>query len=368
MVLSAVGLAVLGFVAYLALGSSGAGPSMLSAGPRGWIVAREYLAARGVELEMPRSLEGEELGSFDGTLLTAFPWSPRGAASRSAFQEHLRRGGTLAIGYSGEAEFLGPEPLLLESLGSSLQRKRARPPLAPWHWHRHESETWELQASKAGGRPVVIGALTTVPQPPEEAVVLYSAQVGGSKVPVVFSFPSKTGTVLVFPAEAISNGRLLQPGNADLLEDLRRWLGDRWVVDELAHGLEPLTSPALRSYRLTYDLFLGHLLLLYLLAVLRLGRRFGRPWRETPARVGSAATFLLGLGGLHHRLGHHQEAAHRLLQRVKKLDPHWEVPDDVQVVPTKSGKALVSLARRVATSRRGEPRASDTNIEKDIHD
>ena len=45
--------------------------------------------------------------------------------------------------------------------------------------------------------------------------------------------------------------------------------------------------------------------------------------------TGSTGSFLLGLGALHHRLGHHAEAARRLLERVRELDRGADLPADL---------------------------------------
>jgi hypothetical protein len=94
----------------------------------------------------------------------------------------------------------------------------------------------------------------------------------------------------------------------------------------------------------------SHLAVLYLVALWTLSRRFGPAWSEPPAVTGTTGSFLLGLGALHHRLGHHREAAERLLERVRELDPGADLAG---LGPADGPRELVALARRVAARRKG---------------
>ena len=68
--------------------------------------------------------------------------------------------------------------------------------------------------------------------------------------------------------------------------------------------------------------------------------------------TGSTGSFLLGLGALHHRLGHHAEAARRLLERARELDPGADLPADLDRRAATAGpRELVELAREVAGRR-----------------
>ena len=72
--------------------------------------------------------------------------------------------------------------------------------------------------------------------------------------------------------------------------------------------------------------------------------------------TGSAGAFLLGLGALHHRLGHHAEAARRLLERVRELDRDADFPAELDRRAAAAGpRELVALAREVARRRAGHP-------------
>ena len=337
----------------LLLSPGAAGPSVLSRGPDGWVGARAYLAARGVELTL---LDAPPTAPAGGALVTAFPWqSSAPATSVEPFRRFARGGGFLAVGFSGEAP-RPSEDALLNALGCPTFEARPSLPLAPVAWWRYRHEVWQGEPVDGASRPLSLRAPSYVPEPPEGAQIHYIAGAGDREIPLVFSFPLGEGRVLVLPAQAIANGFLGQPGNVDLLENLRQWLGNAWAVDEAAHGLRPVNAEGVSSAGgLAFDLFALHLLMLYGLAILGLTRRFGPPWREPPARTGSARSFLLGLGALHHRLGHHRDAGRRLLSRIQELEPNLDLEAAVGRVQATDGKSLVRLARRVSALRRGEP-------------
>jgi hypothetical protein len=191
-----------------------------------------------------------------------------------------------------------------------------------------------------------VRALRRVPRAPDGARVLYRAQ---GRWPAVFDVKVGDGRVIVLPAEALSNARLFQPGNADLLETLSGALVEPWWFDEYHHGLSMPTPGSAPPSTLAFDVAALHLVLLYVLAVAALARRFGPAWAEPPALAGSTGTFLLGLGALHHRLGHHQAAARLLLDRVRQFDRSWSPsPDMVRAAHAADADALVELAREVA--------------------
>jgi hypothetical protein len=135
--------------------------------------------------------------------------------------------------------------------------------------------------------------------------------------------------VVVLPAQALANCRLGHPGNADLLASLRQWLGPSWVFDEYRHGLSAPRSAADRAPLLAFDLLGIHLAVFYLLAVVALAMRFGPPWKVDSRVPGSTAAFLVGLGRLHDRLGHHTEAARLLVERVGEFDVRVPLPERV---------------------------------------
>ncbi|HEX3553184.1 MAG TPA: DUF4350 domain-containing protein [Thermoanaerobaculia bacterium] len=354
LVVSAAGLAVLVVLALLVSGRSEARGSVLSRGPGGWLAARRYLEARGVRVRLldrpPDSLEGR------GVLVTTFPWQQGLAASAGEpLEEHLRRGGTLVLAYSGDLENPA-ERVVLSSLDLSLREVR-KTTLNPLRWRQQVREEWDLRPAPGlagAGEPVRVWAPRWAPRVPQPATTLYQGP-GGE--PLVAALSHRRGTIWFVPADAFANARLgnvRSLGNADLLETLRRRLGDDWTFDEYHHGLagpSPVETVALSR---TLDLILLHLTVLYLAAVLTLARPFGPAWSPPPVVAGSAGAFLLGLGAIHHRLGHHREAARRLLVRVRELDRHLELPAALEGAAEIAGaRDLVALAREVARRRQG---------------
>ncbi|HEV7503463.1 MAG TPA: DUF4350 domain-containing protein [Thermoanaerobaculia bacterium] len=340
---------VLGVLVVLAAsGRSEARGSVLSRGPGGWLAARRYLEVRGARV---RLLDGP-LGSFQshGVLVTAFPWQ-QGLSEDAGepLEAHLRRGGSLVLAYSGDPANPA-ERVALKGLGLSLGEVR-KLTLNPLRWRRFSREEWDLRPApgvKGDGEPVSIWAPREAPVLPKQARTLFQGP-GGQ--PLVAALSRHRGTVWLVPADAFANARLGKAGNADLLETLRRGLGDDWTFDEYHHGFTG--RPLLETVALgrTLDLILLHLTVLYLAAVLVLARPFGPAWSEAPVVAGSAGAFLLGLGAIHHRLGHHREAAERLLKRVRELDRDFAYPDPDRRVENAGG--LIALARDVARRRRG---------------
>lgn len=360
-------MAILVVAAFLGSQSGGSGPSALSRGREGLVAARLYLEARGAAVALhDRSFEDLEGG---GVLVTAFPWRrllvPGGMEPLVAW---VQRGGTLIVAYSGQEVILSVEdgteiPLvetqqvkLLELFGLDLTAARENPPLSPGPWRRYMKEEWQLtpvelsgQGAGAGVEPLVMPAPRSVPRAVAGAQVWYRH--GESRRPAVFSVDRGRGRILVLPVTVLANAGLSRGGNADLLESLRRWLGDRWAFDEYHHGLvNPETVE--RTSRGAFDLIAVHLGLIYLLALLAMTRRFGPPWKEPPVRSGSTTAFLRGLGALHHRLGHHGAAAELLLERVRLLEPHVQIPEELEVgAGSSDGPGLVALAKAVARIR-----------------
>ena len=325
--------------------------SSLSRGSGGWLAARRYLEARGTEVK----LLDRPLDFFDGrgVLVVAFPWQVGAFSDPSdALADHLRRGGDLVVGYSGGMTALA-ELLALDALGGEVKEIRI-PPLRPRAWRRFVKTEWTLRPVGDGPRPrpLRLWAPRALPETPREARVLFRGPGGEA---AVFAFRRYGGRVVVLPADLFSNARLAQAGNADLLETLRRGLGTTWAFDEYHHGLATPEAVDTRVSGPVLDLLLVHLALLYLLAVWVLARRFGPAWREMPAIAGSTASFLLGLGALHHRMRHYQDAARLLLRRTRELDRDLVVPEslarraDVADTP----RELVGFARSLVRLRKG---------------
>jgi hypothetical protein len=349
-----VALAILVAIAVLAAGRSEARGSVLSRGPGGWLAARRYLEARGVRARLLDQPLDQLQGG--GVLVTAFPWQ-QGFLGNAGEQleAHLRRGGTLVLAYSGDVPNAVERMVLLE-LGLSLHEVR-KATLNPLHWRRFTREEWELRVASGVtglGEPVRIWAPRWAPLVPKRVQALYQGP-GGELSVVVLA--KHRGTIWLVPADAFANARLDSGGNADLLETLRQRLGDEWTFDEYHHGLTGRPTLETAALGRTLDLILLHLAALYLAAVLALARPFGPAWSPPPVVAGSTGAFLLGLGAIHHRLGHHREAAKKLLARVRELD---RLDGDVALLAgldiqaaDAGARGLVALAREVARRRRG---------------
>ncbi len=360
LVLAAALLVAAGAAALLTTAGGEARGSALSRGADGWLAARRYLAARGARVRLlDRPLEEMAPG---GVLVETFPWQAGASAEVvDALEHHLRRGGDLVLAYSGELH-PGGETVALEGLGLTLRQVR-KPTLVPWRWRAFAHREWDLRpargmpATAKTSAPVRVWAPRWAPQIPKEGAALYRSPLGQ---PMIALLRRYRGRIVLLPADAFANARLADagsPGNADLLETLRRTLGDRWTFDEYHHGLisgAPEESAALGR---TLDLVLVHLAILYLVGVWTLSRRFGPAWSEPPRAAGSAGAFLLGLGALHHRLGHHAAAAGRLLARVRELDRltgEEDLPAELDRRAATAGpRELVALAREVARRRHG---------------
>ncbi len=386
-------------------GRGGSRGSTVSRGPGGWLAARRYLQARGARVTLiseplarwvqEQSVEpgepGEEVEpgrprerrdrsargepgqptapppprrqAGPGVLALVFPWQTLPAGDlEEPIEAHLGRGGDVVLAYSGEAA--GAERLL----ETWRWDRDGEVPLAPWRWWSFTHREWQLRPAPGvtgaggggGGRPLRVWAPRALPLVGPAATVLFTTPEGK---PAVAVFRHHGGRVVVLPADALSNARLGEAGNADLLETLLRRLGPRWAFDEIHHGL--VTTPAAQGpLGRAADLLLAHLVLLYLLAVLALARRQGPAWREPATVAGSAATFLLGMGALHHRLGHHAEAARLLLRRARELDRGLQLPPDLDRQAASAGpRELVEIATQVARRRAGAPAIRASNPE-----
>lgn len=339
------------FAALLGGPAIGVEASALSSGASGLLAARLYLEARGTPTRLldqnPAELTGEtpsgnRLGRGE-VLVVSFPWQRVLPGQRTRLDAPVAAGGTLLVAYTGKLLSVAETPLL-ESLGLSWHEMKVRLPLHPLRWRQQAGEEWSLDPDPGLGGllPVRVSALERVPRAPPSARVFFRR----GDLPVIFSYAWGRGEVIVVPAQVLANGRLAADGNADLLETLRVRLAPKpWVFDEYHHGLSAATSPeALRLGRV-FDLYLAHLAVVYLLGVSCLARRFGPAWIEAPVLTGSVAAFLVGLGALHHRLGHHRRAAELLVSRARELDPRLQVALGPAATDARS---LVRVARDVA--------------------
>lgn len=351
--LLAGGAALIVLVVGIAVSASGKGEargSSLSRGPNGWLAARRYLQARGTQVSLLR----RPLERFQeaGVLVVAFPWQQGlSADAGEQLEEHLRRGGDLLLAWSGDEENAG-ELVALTGLGFPLDEAR-KATLNPIRWRQFSREEWDLApAPGLAAPPVRIWAPRSMPELPREAKALFRTPEGKPAVAVLSRY---RGRIWILPADAFANARLGNPGNAALLETLRVRLGDRWTFDEYHHGLSAAgRSVEARTLERTLDLILLHLGVLYIAGLLTLARRFGPAWSEAPVVTGTTGSFLAGLGAIHHRLGHHREAAQHLLARVREMDRGTVLPTDLdRRAETAGARELVDLARDVARLRRG---------------
>jgi hypothetical protein len=354
-VVVALCLLVLAGVALLFQRAGEARGSALSRGPAGWLAARRYLEARGAKVDL--LAEPAHRSSAPGVLVVTFPWQ-QGFSLESAEQlrGHVRRGGDLVLAYSG-TRASAAETVVLIDLDFPLREVR-KPVWTPLGWRRFTREEWDLQPAVGRGRaaPVRIWAPRWMPTVPKEARVLLAGPKGEPAVAVLERYG---GRIWFLPVDALANSRLGGAGNADLLETLLRRLGDRWTFDEYHHGLAKSTAASTVAFRRILDLVLIHLVVLYMVGLFTLSRRFGPAWAEPPMVSGSVGSFLRGLGALHDRLGHHAEAARLLLSRARELDRDLVVPEDLarraNTADTAGPKDLVELAGAVARLRQGRP-------------
>ncbi len=308
--------------------------SSLSRGATGWLAARLYLSHRDAAPEvLDRPLGAAPTGA--GTLVLAFPWQSRAfEIDHEALLAHLAAGGDLVVAYGAELVPSAAERAVFDTLEVDVWPLDAKA-LPPWRWRAAAKTPWRLrlaprwrktvpplQTSAATSGEVAATALELRPPrwlpalPREDALLLGP----GGKV-VAAAWRAQRGRVVVLPAELLANARLREPAHAALLETLRGWLDAPWRFDEYHHGLgAPAERETPAAVGRGLDLLLLQLLLVYVVAALALGRRLGPAWRESPPLAGSAGSFLLRLGTLHHRLGHHRDGAVLLLRRAAELD------------------------------------------------
>ncbi len=338
------------FATLLVKRAGAAGSSSLAASSGGWLAARTYWERRGSAVSLsdrPLDQAGE------GALVLALPWQSIPMRSElDALRQRVSSGGTIVFAYSGQAHPL--DGFVAEAFGLELAPVGEKTPLSPWGWYDQAAAQWRLTPEAAfgsGAGAVVVGAPGEVPKPPKGAEVFYRG--GPDRTPAIFAFPRGRGRVFVLPADALSNGRLGNPGNADLLESLRIALGDRIVFDEYHHGFVAPGAIPTDSSAPSLDLLLVELALLYLLGAWALGKRFGPAWQEPPTIASSTSSFLLGLGALHRKLRHSAEAAVHLIGNAESFDPGVSIPGGARQAAVEAGDAeLVDLANFVSRQQR----------------
>jgi hypothetical protein len=341
-------------------GGQGAGAgSSLSKGSSGWLAARLYLEAQGTETELLRTRPSrwtEEVR--EGTVVITFPWAVEFRdGSAEAVLAYLRSGGEVLVAYTGQGR--QAELDLLDELGLPDRKLRDEPGIHPLRWFRHVRETWSLRPEVEGPPPVVLRALDRGPVEgaanggegvATASSLRYLDREGRAVIRRLAPSGAAAGRLTLLPADALSNGRLREPGNGRLLEALRRELPQPWWFDEFHHGLAAPGEAGDEGSLRALDLAAVHLVALYLLGLWAVARPFGLQWKEEPAAPGSTAAFFLGLGALHHRLGHHREGARRLLARVEELFGEQDLPEKLRdgVRSGLEAQGFLALARRLA--------------------
>lgn len=341
--LAVLAAACVGLTALLVGRGGGGAGSAQSRGAGGWAAARLYLEARQTPVALLDRPLAESLGA-PRVLALVFPWQRWELEGlRPVLMRHLQAGGDIVFAYSGSRAHPAGEARAADALGLRETSLRPDPPLGPLAWRAYASTEWELRApgDADASRAIRVRAFAHGFEPPAEATTLLADAEGRA---LAFAFPHLRGRVVVLPAVLLSNAGLASPAAADLLETLRLGLAGAWAFDEYHHGLTAAVTPATRGSRRVFDLWLLHLAVVYLLALLALARPFGPVWSDPPVRSGSAATFLRGLGAVHRRLGHDREAAALLVARAHELDPRTPARD--------AGAAgLLSLAQAMAGER-----------------
>lgn len=347
--LATIGAILLLVLGLLAVSARPGGPdgSTLARGAKGWAGAWALLEGEGVEIRRHSRPVGEDVPP-DALLVSVFPFQRRPAPeTAAAWAHHLRLGGRLLIGYTGSLG--GVEEDLLGSLGVVLRYPQSIGFISPWRFYKERRGATTLEPTDLlpAARALEMALPVRIADPPSGSRVWFADERGD---PVVFSFESqRQGEVWVVPAEVFSNARLGRPGNADLLLSLASSLDRAWIFDEYAHGLS--TAEATPAVVGGLNLFFAHLAVVYLLAVWGLCKRRGSAWPPMRPQIGGHARFLLGLGALHDRLGHHQAAAKHLVERWQRLtqrQPGEEVR--IQLQQAVSRQDFLQLSQRLSTT------------------
>jgi hypothetical protein len=261
----------------------------------------------------------------------------------------LRRGGNLIVAYSGNLLDRG-EAAVLGAFGIDLAARPTELPLAPLAARRALREGERHRRADGSGPPLRTPWLDFVPTAPSDAEALFVDDQG---VAIAFRFQDQGGDVWVLPAAALANGYLENEANLGLLLGLEERLGRRWLFDEHHHGLIAEGTARASGTGASIDRFLMQAGLVYLLVLLALGWRFGPAWPSLPEVEDSHRELLLGIGELHHRLGHHRDAARALVERATEYDRRIKAPADLERrLAGMDGAGLVALAREI------EPRRS----------
>lgn len=344
--------------------SNSASSSINSVGPLGWRASAAILEHEGVhtvsldaplaELEAASEGPSENAASQPSreqpTLVLGLPFQYAAASwDAQPYYRALRRGGTVVVAYAGNVLSL-EESSVLDSFGLSLQPRNTKLPINPFAARRVLRRGERYASSEPDRAPLVAPILSFVPTAPSNATLLYEDR---DQLPVAFSFRYLAGDVWVIPATALANAYIENAGNLELLLGMRDALGSTWWFDELHHGLVGNTDSESEAVsatrRRTVDLILLHSLLIYVLAAIAIGWRFGPPWPKQPSVEDSHRDLLIGMGQVHHSLGHHRDAARALVERIADYDPRIPIPDAVEErLASLDAKGFVALAAELS--------------------
>lgn len=291
------------------------GPSSHAAGGEGLLSAYAWLDARGHEVarwERPLS----ELPVAQGSLWLSMP--PAAAYDKddvAALRDWMGQGGTLVLLTSGRRP-IPQEAELHAALGLRAVVDRDEAPLSWWDWKRWRTETVTAEGEgglRAAGR-LVARRETHSLQVPRRAEVLHRSPEGAARAWRLEQGPGEL--IVVENATAFSNALLGEGDNLTVLEALVGSGPARF--DEVHHGHLQATEADLSQVLGPFELLLAHALLIYLLALWAVSRPLGPVLTRLGQRQGSLYRDLLGLGALHARAGHHEEATTRLLRLARE--------------------------------------------------
>ena len=305
---AAVGLALL-LLAGAMLFAPEVGPSVDSLDPRGLRLAWRALEEEG----RPVARFGQRWTSLEetaGTLVVAMPLEePPTGDERQALRSWVLQGGSLLLLTSGR-EPAYAERALLELLGI---QGAARPEVAPLGWFGwkawYEEEVALVPAPGIDLPAIQVrrGEWRTMPAGASTEPLL----VDPLGRPAVWRQAEGAGQITVVdPGAAFSNAWLSPEGLTVLTAIVDEAVPTSF--DEAHHGNfapgvatgSPLGGP--------FELVLAQVVLLYLVGLWALGRRFGPAMGQAGAQASSASRDLGALARLHARAGHSREAAAQL--------------------------------------------------------
>ena len=327
---------VVAFLLALLMQGSGAEGSTLGRGAGGWLGVFAVLEQRGLGVERldrrlqslvgpsdaPQTERSTEYAPDKSTLVTVFPWqSGIAIPDIGALSRHLRDGGRVVIGYTG-AELAWTERFFLDDLGIAQDDLDLETSLIPWKW-------WSEQKGerlRTAGRLELpeepeVERLHWVPEAPGEGLgeVLLETQDGHA---ALTRRRQLGGEIWLVPTSLFANGYLSRVGNSATLLTLAPSWGEHLIFDELHHGLvgERGTEETTTSQG-SFDATLLQLGLVYVVALVAFAWRFGPSWPPRLPSRDSHREFLIGIGGVHERLGHDVDAARTLVDRASHYWP-----------------------------------------------